>query len=49
MWDATVPLTIMERWNTPLHDVVARAAAAGHREHSISALTEVLRKPARQA
>ncbi|AZM49730.1 hydroxyacid dehydrogenase [Streptomyces sp. WAC 06738] len=36
-------------WLTPLHDLVARAAAAGHAEHSISALTEVLRKPAQQA
>ncbi|UBU17950.1 NAD(P)-dependent oxidoreductase [Nonomuraea gerenzanensis] len=33
-------------WLAPLHDLVARAAAAGHGEHSISALTEVLRQPA---
>ncbi|MEV0195934.1 NAD(P)-binding domain-containing protein [Nonomuraea sp. NPDC050691] len=35
-------------WLAPLHDLVRRAAEAGHGEHSISALTEVLRKPARQ-
>ncbi|MEU5342094.1 MULTISPECIES: NAD(P)-binding domain-containing protein [unclassified Streptomyces] len=33
-------------WLAPLHDLVERAAAAGHGDHSISALTEVLRKPA---
>ncbi|MER5297605.1 NAD(P)-binding domain-containing protein [Streptomyces pharetrae] len=32
-------------WLAPLHDLVERAAAAGHGDHSISALTEVLRKP----
>ncbi|MEU4468577.1 NAD(P)-binding domain-containing protein [Streptomyces sp. NPDC024017] len=31
-------------WLAPLHDLVRRAAEAGHGEHSISALTEVLRK-----
>ncbi|MEV5729760.1 NAD(P)-binding domain-containing protein [Streptomyces pharetrae] len=31
-------------WLAPLHDLVERAAAAGHGDHSISALTEVLRK-----
>ncbi|MFF8393565.1 NAD(P)-dependent oxidoreductase [Streptomyces sp. NPDC016172] len=36
-------------WLAPLHDLVERAAAAGHGDHSISALTEVLRKPARKA
>lgn len=30
-------------WLAPLHDLVERAAAAGHGDHSISALTEVLR------
>lgn len=35
-------------WLAPLHDLVRRAAGAGHGDHSISALTEVLRKPARQ-
>ncbi|MFS1299880.1 NAD(P)-dependent oxidoreductase [Streptosporangium longisporum] len=35
-------------WLAPLHDLVRRAAEAGHGDHSISALTEVLRKPARQ-
>lgn len=33
-------------WLAPLHDLVRRAAEAGHGDHSISALTEVLRKPA---
>ncbi|MEU6713983.1 NAD(P)-binding domain-containing protein [Nonomuraea sp. NPDC046802] len=32
-------------WLAPLHDLVRRAAEAGHGDHSISALTEVLRKP----
>jgi 3-hydroxyisobutyrate dehydrogenase-like beta-hydroxyacid dehydrogenase len=36
-------------WLAPLHDLVERAAAAGHGDHSISALTEVLRKPAQAA
>lgn len=36
-------------WLAPLHDLVRRAADAGHGDHSISALTEVLRKPARQS
>ncbi|WP_336212672.1 NAD(P)-dependent oxidoreductase [Nonomuraea sp. LPB2021202275-12-8] len=36
-------------WLAPLHDLVRRAAEAGHGDDSISALTEVLRKPARQA
>ncbi|WP_031164085.1 NAD(P)-dependent oxidoreductase [Streptosporangium roseum] len=35
-------------WLAPLHDLVRRAVEAGHGDHSISALTEVLRKPARQ-
>jgi 3-hydroxyisobutyrate dehydrogenase-like beta-hydroxyacid dehydrogenase len=32
-------------WSAPLHELVRRAAEAGHAEHSISALTEVLRRP----
>ncbi|GAA3043133.1 NAD(P)-dependent oxidoreductase [Pseudonocardia yunnanensis] len=32
-------------WNAPLHDLVRRAAEAGHADHSISALVEILRKP----
>ncbi|MFC4562441.1 NAD(P)-dependent oxidoreductase [Nocardiopsis mangrovi] len=36
-------------WLAPLNDLVRRAAAAGHGEHSISALTEVLRQPGRSA
>jgi len=31
-------------WQRPLHDLLERAVAAGHGEHSISALVEVLRK-----
>ncbi|MEU6183773.1 hypothetical protein [Streptomyces coeruleorubidus] len=31
-------------WLAPLHDLVRRAAETGHGEHSVSALTEVLRK-----
>ena len=34
-------------WHAPLHDLLERAVAAGHGEHSISALTEVLRTSAR--
>ncbi|MER7519506.1 NAD(P)-binding domain-containing protein [Streptomyces sp. NPDC126499] len=33
-------------WHQPFHDLLRRAADAGHGDHSISALTEVLRKPA---
>jgi 3-hydroxyisobutyrate dehydrogenase-like beta-hydroxyacid dehydrogenase len=33
-------------WSAPLYDLVRRAADAGHADHSISALTEVLRLPA---
>ncbi|MBH5333559.1 NAD(P)-dependent oxidoreductase [Streptomyces pactum] len=33
-------------WLAPLHDLVRRAAEAGHGDHSISALTEILREPA---
>lgn len=32
-------------WNAPLDDLVRRAAEAGHADHSISALVEILRKP----
>ncbi|MGY1584214.1 NAD(P)-dependent oxidoreductase [Streptomyces sp. MN13] len=31
-------------WHEPFHDLLQRAAEAGHGEHSISALTEVLRR-----
>jgi hypothetical protein len=31
-------------WHAPFHDLLRRAVAAGHGEHSISALTEVLKK-----
>ncbi|MFE6227987.1 NAD(P)-dependent oxidoreductase [Streptomyces sp. NPDC057854] len=34
-------------WLAPLHDLVRRAADAGHGEDSIAALTEVLRAPAK--
>ncbi|MER0244262.1 NAD(P)-binding domain-containing protein [Streptomyces sp. HSW2009] len=33
-------------WQAPLHELVRRAVDAGHGEHSVAALTEVLRKPA---
>ncbi|MFE5923868.1 NAD(P)-dependent oxidoreductase [Streptomyces sp. NPDC056468] len=36
-------------WLTPLHDLVKRAAEAGHGDHSISALTEMLRKSEQKA
>lgn len=32
-------------WHAPLHDLLKRAVEAGHGEHSISALTEVLKIP----
>ncbi|MFF2536123.1 NAD(P)-dependent oxidoreductase [Streptomyces cyaneofuscatus] len=32
-------------WHAPFHDLLKRAVAAGHGDHSISALTEVLKKP----
>jgi hypothetical protein len=32
-------------WLVPLHGLVERAVAAGHGEHSIAALTELLRTP----
>ncbi|MFI6286027.1 NAD(P)-dependent oxidoreductase [Streptomyces sp. NPDC051018] len=36
-------------WLAPLYDLVKRAADAGHGEHSVAALTEMLRKPERTA
>jgi 3-hydroxyisobutyrate dehydrogenase-like beta-hydroxyacid dehydrogenase len=36
-------------WHAPMHDLLRRAVAEGHRDHSISALVEVLRKPERTA
>ncbi|MCF3120015.1 NAD(P)-dependent oxidoreductase [Streptomyces arenae] len=32
-------------WLAPMNDLVRRAVAEGHREHSVSALVEMLRKP----
>ncbi|MFF4160686.1 NAD(P)-dependent oxidoreductase [Streptomyces sp. NPDC001678] len=32
-------------WHTPMRALLERAVAAGHRDHSISALVEVLRRP----
>ncbi|MEY7972046.1 NAD(P)-dependent oxidoreductase [Saccharomonospora xinjiangensis] len=32
-------------WHAPLHELLRKAVAAGYGEHSVSALTEVLRKP----
>ncbi|OUC94380.1 NAD(P)-dependent oxidoreductase [Streptosporangium minutum] len=46
--DLTKETNVDTTWLVPLHDLVTRAAQAGHGNHSISALTEVLRKPARQ-
>ncbi|TDC08744.1 NAD(P)-dependent oxidoreductase [Streptomyces sp. 8K308] len=36
-------------WHRPFHDLLRRAADAGHGEHSIAALTEVLKKSDRQS
>ncbi|RFS83819.1 NAD(P)-dependent oxidoreductase [Actinomadura spongiicola] len=36
-------------WLAPLHHLVRRAAEAGHGDHSISALTEVLKRPEQPA
>jgi 3-hydroxyisobutyrate dehydrogenase-like beta-hydroxyacid dehydrogenase len=33
-------------WLVPLHDLVKRAADAGHGDHSIAAITELMRRPA---
>jgi hypothetical protein len=46
--DLTKETDVDTAWLAPLHDLLRRAAEAGHGEHSISALTEVLRKPAGQ-
>ncbi|NNH74971.1 NAD(P)-dependent oxidoreductase [Nocardia uniformis] len=34
-------------WHEPMHDLLRRAVADGHREHSISALFEIIRQPYR--
>ncbi|ACZ87862.1 NAD(P)-dependent oxidoreductase [Streptosporangium roseum] len=44
--DLTKETNVDTAWLAPLNDLVVRAAQAGHGDHSISALTEVLRKPA---
>jgi 3-hydroxyisobutyrate dehydrogenase-like beta-hydroxyacid dehydrogenase len=36
-------------WHKPFHELLRRAAGAGHGDHSISALTEVLKAPGRTA
>ncbi|MET9965237.1 NAD(P)-binding domain-containing protein [Streptomyces sp. NPDC006356] len=36
-------------WHRPFHDLLERAVEAGHGDHSISALTEILRSPGRAA
>ena len=36
-------------WHKPFHDLLRRAVDAGHGDHSISALTEVLKNPQRAA
>jgi 3-hydroxyisobutyrate dehydrogenase-like beta-hydroxyacid dehydrogenase len=47
--DLTQETNVDTSWLAPLHDLVRRAAEAGHGDHSISALTEVLRKPEQKA
>ncbi|WP_067478567.1 NAD(P)-dependent oxidoreductase [Actinomadura hibisca] len=42
--DLTRETNVDTSWLTPLHDLLRRAAEAGHGEHNISALTEVLKK-----
>jgi 3-hydroxyisobutyrate dehydrogenase-like beta-hydroxyacid dehydrogenase len=44
--DLAAETNVDTTWLAPLHDLVRRAAEAGHGDHSISALTEVLRKSA---
>ncbi|MFI2211411.1 NAD(P)-dependent oxidoreductase [Streptomyces sp. NPDC020141] len=34
-------------WHAPMNDLLRRAVAEGHREHSVSALVEMVRKPPR--
>jgi 3-hydroxyisobutyrate dehydrogenase-like beta-hydroxyacid dehydrogenase len=34
-------------WHAPMHDLLRRAVATGHRDHSISSLVELLRKSER--
>lgn len=41
--DLTTETNVDTAWLAPLHDLVRRAADGGHGNHSISALTEVLR------
>ncbi|MET9296702.1 NAD(P)-binding domain-containing protein [Streptomyces sp. NPDC003077] len=36
-------------WHAPMHELLRRAVAEGHRDHSISSLIEVLRKPQQSA
>lgn len=36
-------------WHEPMHDLLRRAVAEGHRDHSITALIEVMREPYRSA
>ncbi|WP_243716441.1 NAD(P)-binding domain-containing protein [Actinomadura sp. KC345] len=47
--DLTRETNVDTAWLTPMHDLVKRAAEMGYGEHSIAALTEVLRKPERAA
>ncbi|MFD0487803.1 NAD(P)-dependent oxidoreductase [Saccharopolyspora erythraea] len=47
--DLTEETNVDTAWLAPLHDLLERAAAAGHGDHSIAALTEVLRKSAQTA
>ncbi|MFC7587032.1 NAD(P)-dependent oxidoreductase [Nonomuraea antimicrobica] len=47
--DLTEETNVETAWLAPMHDLVRRAVAAGHGDHSVSALTEVLRGPAPRA
>ena len=47
--DLTTETNVDTAWLAPLNDLLRRAVEAGHGDHSISALTEVLRKPEREA
>ncbi|SDM48127.1 NAD(P)-dependent oxidoreductase [Nonomuraea jiangxiensis] len=47
--DLTRETNVDTTWLAPLNDLVARAAAAGHGDHSVTALTEVLRTTPRHS
>ncbi|QUH02098.1 NAD(P)-dependent oxidoreductase [Saccharopolyspora erythraea] len=47
--DLTEETNVDTAWLAPLHELLKRAAAVGHGDHSVSALTEVLRNSAQKA